>query len=266
MIYIFLVVSFLAALASGLFAGWQGTELFRALGVFFGVLVGLILLFVLLLALVSLFVSRKEPEKRSPFVHFVTVWGIGLITQVMLTFIKVEGAEKIPADGRWLFVGNHRSSFDPLLTVWALRKHELAFVAKPPVFRIPLIGPIIYRDFYLPIDREDNREALKTILKAAEYIKTDKTSMGIYPEGRRSADATLLPFRNGALKIAQRAKVPIVLGAIEGTERTFHRFPLSPVRAKLTILTVIPAEEVAAHSTAELGDRCRELLLAKLGK
>ncbi len=266
MIYIFLVVSFLAALACGLFTGWQGAQLFLVLPVFVGTLLALLILSVIVLIFVSLLARRGEPEKRSPFVHTYAVWFIGLITQVFLTSVKVEGKDKIPQEGRWLFVGNHRSSFDPLLTVWSLRKYELAFIAKPSVFRIPFVGPVINRDFYLPIDREDNREALKTILKAADYIKRDKTSMGIYPEGRRSADATLLPFRNGALKIAQRSKVPIVLGAIEGTERVFHRFPLSPVRAKLTILTVIPAEEVAACSTAELGDKCRALLLEKLGK
>ncbi len=226
-----------------------------------------LLLYVIFLLCVCLCVRRKDfPQSRSRFIHFITVYTMGLLVKLARGRVTVEGEEKLPKDGRWLLVGNHISDFDPLTTVWALRRHELAFIAKPSIFKIPVAGPLIFRDFYLPIDRENNREALKTILKAAEYMRGDLSSIGIYPEGTRSHDGRLLPFKNGALKIAQRAKAPVVVTVIEGSDSIARRFPFRSTRVTLSILEVISAEEVAAASTTELGDRIRALMLEKLGQ
>jgi len=186
------------------------------------------------------------------------------VLSLMRVKVTVEGEEKLPRDSRWLLVCNHRSGFDPIASLWALRRHDMAFVAKPSIFKIPIAGPLIRRDLFLAIDRENNREALKTILKAAEYIKADETSFGIYPEGTRSRDKRLLPFRNGAFKIAQRAKVPVVVAAIENTDEILHRFPLRSTKVRLSILHVFDAQTVAAEGTAELGEKAFALMKAKL--
>lgn len=225
------------------------------------------LLYVLFLFIVSLCTdTKKEYDSRSKFYRGNIIIMAGIILSLFRVKVKVKGAGLIPADTRWLLVGNHRSMFDPIATLWALRKHELSFVAKPSIFKIPIAKPFITRDFFLSIDRENNREALKTILKCADFIKRDITSMGIYPEGTRSKDGNLLPFRSGAFKIAQRARVPVVVTTIEDTDIVMKRFPWRSTTVTLTVHTVFDAETVAALSTNDLSDKARDIMLAYLGR
>lgn len=229
--------------------------------------VGWIIVYVLFLLVVCLFTDiKKERETRSKFYHTLVRFTARAVMGIFRIKPRVTGHELIPRDSRWLLVSNHRSGFDPIATFWLLRQHELAFIAKPSIFKIPIAGKLISQDFFLAIDRDNNREALKTILKAAEYIKNDLTSMGIYPEGTRTKDGNMLPFRNGAFKIAQRAKVPVVVATIEGTENIMKNFPLRSTKVNLIIHQVFDAETVAAESTADLSDKARDIMLAHLGK
>ena len=161
---------------------------------------------------------------------------------------------------RFLIVGNHRSNIDPLVTAWALRKWDISYVTKPGVMKIPIAGKIIHMCGYMPLDREDNRAALKTILKAADYIKQDAFSVGIYPEGTRNRGEGLLPFRNGAFKIAQKAKVPIVVVKLENTEKLSKNYPWRPTCVNLHICSVLSADFVAAHNSNEIGEEVVRIL------
>ena len=231
-----------------------------------GFFVAWFLLYVLFLLIVSLCTdTKKEYDSRSKFHRANIIAIVGIILSFFRVKVQVKGAERIPTATRWLLVGNHRSMFDPIATLWVLRKHELSFIAKPSIFKIPIAKPFIIRDFFLSIDRENNREALKTILKCADFIKRDITSMGIYPEGTRSKDGNMLPFRSGAFKIAQRAKVPVVVTTIEDTDIVMKRFPWRSTTVTLTVHTVFDAETVAALSTNELSDKARDIMLAHLG-
>lgn len=226
-----------------------------------------ILLYVVFLLIVCLFTdTKKERETRSGFYHALIRFTIGLLLSIFRVKTEVTGEEKLPRSSRWLLVGNHRSGFDPIITVGALGRHELAFIAKPGIFKIPIAAQLISQDFFLAIDRDNNREALKTILKAADYIKRDLSSMGIYPEGTRTRDGNMLPFRNGAFKIAQRAKVPVVVATIEGSEDIMKRFPWQSTRVKLVIHQVFDADTVAAETTAELSNKARQIMLDYLGR
>ena len=234
---------------------------------FIGFFVGWILIFVIFLLVVSFFTdAKKDYETRSTFIHRLIIFAVSAILGIFRVKPSVSGSELIPTDSRWLLVSNHRSGFDPIVAFWVLRRHELAFIAKPSIFKIPIAKQLLARDFSMPIDRENNREALKTILKAADLIKKNITSMGIYPEGTRTKDGNMLPFRSGAFKIAQRAKVPVVVATIEGTEDIMRRFPLRSTRAKLIIHHVFDAETVAELSTNELSDKAQEIMLAHLGR
>ncbi|MBR6521186.1 MAG: 1-acyl-sn-glycerol-3-phosphate acyltransferase [Oscillospiraceae bacterium] len=234
---------------------------------FVGFFVAWFLLYVLFLFVVSLFTDpNKEYDTRSKFHHTSIITIVGIILAFYRVKVAVKGAELIPTDSRWLLVGNHRSMFDPIATLWALRKHDLSFVAKPSIFKIPIAKQFLARDFFLAVDRENNREALKTILKSADFIKRDITSMGIYPEGTRSKDGNMLPFRSGAFKIAQRAKVPVVVTTIDNTDIVMKRFPWRSTTVTLTVHTVFDAETVASLSTNELSDNARNIMMAHLGR
>ena len=91
---------------------------------------------------------------------------------------------------------------------WVLRRWPLAFVSKPSNMRKFVIGPFVRRCCFLPIDRENARNALTTINAAAGLIRSHVCSFAIYPEGTRSKSGELLPWHAGSLKIAQKANIP----------------------------------------------------------
>lgn len=170
------------------------------------------------------------------------------------------GLEKLPADSRFLFVCNHQSGFDPLLVMGYLNRFNISFVAKLSLMKLPMVGDIAYSAGFLGIDRENDRAALRTILAAADYMKRDVCSVGIYPEGTRSRTGELLPFHHGSFKAAQRAGVPVAVACVRGTEKLIRRLFLRPTDVYLDILEVVPVEQVKAMSSAALAEHCRTLI------
>ena len=178
---------------------------------------------------------------------------------------RLTGVEKLPKTP-YLLVCNHRSFYDPLMILHFLKGENLAFVSKPSNLAIPMIGDIAYAAGFLPIDRENDRNALKTILAAADYLKRGMCSMCIFPEGTRSRTGRMGDFHPGSFKIAQRAGVPLVIACVRDTEKASRRFFLRPTKVYLDILEVLPAEQVKAMSTRELADYSKGKMLDVLGE
>jgi len=231
------------------------------LGWYIAAFLGLILVFYLGILLYSLTIdmTAEPPKENHPHVRWVVDTVIGHLNRFARVRIHLTGQEKLP-EGRFLLVSNHRSMYDPISTVWMLRDRYIGFITKPENLRIPLAGPMIYRAGYLPIDRENPREAMKTIRAATELLKNDVESIGVYPEGTRSREEDMLPFHNGVFKIAQKSLVPIVVLSTNGTELIKKRFPWKHTDVYLDILAVIYPEEHASAPTAEISARVRELL------
>lgn len=237
-------------------SGSRGWALAGMAAVWFCVcFLGLLVLYVLFLALSALLVPPREGAPR-PFFRAVISYTEGLIAALCRVRLRISGLEKLPK-GIWLLVCNHRSSFDPLLTGWALRRKRLVFVTKPSLWRVPILGKFLRGACFLSIDRENDRAALKTILEAARMIREGTTSVGIYPEGTRSTDGELLPFRNGAFKIAQRAGAPIVIAVIAGAENISRRFPWRSTEVSLEIRGVLDMGAVKSMNTTQIGEIVR---------
>ena len=228
-------------------------------------LVAAILGFILFIVISGLLVNtKKEYDTHSSYYRGM----VNIVTWLTLTFsrvrIHVTGKELVP-ETNVLFVGNHRSNYDSLVTWQVFWKWRPAYISKESNFKIPVCGRLIRRCCFLAIDRENPRNAIKTINKAAEFIGSQDISIGVYPEGTRNkACEGLLPFHNGVLKIAQKANVPIVTVAIHGTEQIHKRAPWRHTDVYLDVVDVIPAETVKASSTAVLGERVQQKLLAHL--
>lgn len=222
--------------------------------------VGALVLYVGLIGIASLFVDKNKPADRpTAFWQFGARYTLKLLLVLCGVRIHLSGEDKIP-QGRWLLVSNHRSAFDPITVICALDRHDLAFISKPSNFKIPIFGSFAHKICCLALDREDDRAAMKTILHAADLVKRDVCSFAIYPEGTRNEGEGLLPFRNGAFKIAQKAKVPIVVMKVENTEKVRRNFPFRPTHVYLNILEVISAEQVAELKTPEIGDEVRRCM------
>ena len=208
--------------------------------------------------------DREQPlERQSPAARWVIAQGARALCCYGGMRLRIIGEDKLPAEP-FLLVANHRSLFDPLLVMGYLPHRNVAFVSKPENLRIPLVGDIADAAGYLSLNRDNDREALKTILRAAEQLKRGLCSIGIYPEGTRNRGEGLLPFHAGSFKIAQRAGAPLVIAVTRGTERLHRRLFLLPTRVELEILEVIPAEQVKATPTRDLAERSRQRMLAAL--
>lgn len=136
--------------------------------------------------------------------------------------IEVNGLENIP-DEASLFVGNHSSYFDIIVT-GATIPGGVGFVAKDSLGKIPGLSSWMKRIHCLFLDRSDVRKGLQTILEGVDYLK-EGYSMCILPEGTRSTTGELGEFKGGSLKMAQRAKAPVVPVAITGTRDIFENNP-----------------------------------------
>ena len=174
--------------------------------------------------------------------------------------VHVSGIEKIPKDTKVLFVSNHRSNFDPIITWYILKKWKIAFVSKPSNFKIPFFGRIIRKCCFMPIDRENPRNAIVTINKAAKLLKKQEVSIGIYPEGTRSKNGQLLPFHNGVFKISQKAEAAIVVLCMTGTEKISKRTPFRRTDVYLDVLEVFLAQGIKETKTEMIGTAVRRLL------
>ncbi len=234
-----------------------------ALGILGGI-VALFLLYVAVIAVAALCVdSQKLYTKDSAFYRFLLYSATWLCMHLLHIRVAVSGAEKLPK-GRFLFVANHRSNFDPIVTWYALPHRDLAFISKPENFYIPLFGRIVRRCCFMPIDRENARAAVTTINAAADLLKTDAVSVAVYPEGTRSKTGVLLPFHDGVFKIAQKAKVPIVVAVTEGTDRIAKTSLLRRKTVKLEILETLAVEDITACRSHVIGDRVRQTMLCAL--
>ena len=240
--------------------GWWAVPAF--VGLYIASFVGLIVLFYIVVLLFSLTIDTKSPppEEDHPFVRRIVLVVISHLCRFARVRIHTEGLEKLP-EGRFLLVSNHLSAYDPISSVWALRKTPTAIITKPENHRIPLAGPLIYRTNFLPINREDPREAMRTINAAANLLKNDVVSVGVYPEGtrNRTPEQGLLPFHNGVFKIAQKASVPLVVATVQGAENIKKNFPWRHTDICLHICETIPAGELGG-STAVLSERVQAIM------
>ena len=267
---LFLPFDLWSLLLGVLFTYWCGAEGIMILPAFIGwtlltfVVTMAVFIFVLWCISLTVDIDEDPPMEDHPLYRAIVVYGIGLLCRVGRLRIRCTGTELLP-QGRYFLVCNHRSAFDPIATVWALRRTPLAVITKPENLHIPIAGPMIYKSNFLPIDREDPRRAMETIRNAAELLKNDVVSVGIYPEGTRGDGTELLPFHNGVFKIAQRAGVPLAVATITGAEDARKNLPWRHSDVVLHICRVIPPEELDG-STAEISQLAREIMERDLAR
>jgi 1-acyl-sn-glycerol-3-phosphate acyltransferase len=170
--------------------------------------------------------------------------------------LEIFGREHLPARGPVIYMANHQSNFD-ILALFAGIPLQFRWLAKQELFRVPLFGLAMRRSGYIPIDRSDRRKAQQGMAEAARRIQ-EGTSVVIFPEGTRSPDAALLPFKKGGFILALQAQVPVVPVVIRGSNA------IMPKHSRWICGGVIRVEFFPAVATAGLGPAARESLLAEV--
>lgn len=164
---------------------------------------------------VSAIISTLFDTSGRLYAWHATLWGrLGLALN--MTKVTASGAETLPA-GPVIFMSNHQSNFD-ILSLLAAMPRQFHWIAKKELFEIPLFGTSMKRGGYIPLDRGDGRKALQSLDEAAASIHKGK-SVVLFPEGTRTTNGKLLPFKRGGFVLARKADVPVVPVTINGSGR-----------------------------------------------
>jgi len=204
--------------------------------------------------------KKKERKKINFFFNWIVKNVNSVIVYISRTIVHKKGKELIDPNEKYLFVCNHVSNFDQMVIIEEFQKRDIICISKPGNFKIPVCGPFIHLAGFIPINREDNFEAAKAILKATNYLKNEVCDICIAPEGTRSKDYQLHDFKPGSFKVGYKAQKPIAVIGLKNTEKIHKRFPWRNTHVYMHVLEVIPYEKYKEMNTVELANYCHDLI------
>ena len=166
---------------------------------------------------------------------------------VQMVGIKVEviGRDRFDPHGTYIYMCNHVSNLDPPIVVPSIPRRTSVLVKKE-VFRVPLLSRAMLMARFVPVDRKNRDAAIASIHEATEVMRSG-VNMTIFPEGTRSPDGKLLPFKKGPFHLAQESGVPIIPMTIYGTETLMPKqgFFIRPGKATLVFHAPIDPRQFA---------------------
>lgn len=234
----------------------------------------LALLFVILFLLLSLpilgieWILSKYNRHASDLRQLRMVqWAFRVILFLCGTKVTVIGEENVPKDQPVLYIGNHRSYFDIIIT-YARCPQLTGYISKKEMEKIPLLRMWMRRLHCLFIDRKDVKEALKTILAGIDNVKNG-ISMCIFPEGTRNkTDELMLPFKEGSFKIAEKSGCPIIPMAITNSADVLeaHMPRVKKTHVILEYGKPIYPDELDKETKKKLGAYCQNMIAEMLVK
>lgn len=206
--------------------------------------------------------QQGEKEKERQAIHEAVSKWTGMIVKHFKTQIEIINPENLPQEGPVVYVSNHQSYAD-ILTFLNITKHQVGFIAKDSLNKIPVFADWTARVRSLFIKRGDARESLKTINEGAELLK-EGYSLIIFPEGTRSRGSKMAQFKPGSLKLATKAKVPVVPVTINGSYKMFeeHGKLTKNVTIEMIIHSPIDTAELDRKQQQELGEKVEDIIRA----
>lgn len=235
------------------------------------ILIALFLILYLLLSLPILaayWLYAKKNQYAADMARLRMVqWAFKMILFFGGVRLTVIGEEHVPADRAVLYVGNHRSFFDTVIT-YTRCPGLTGYVAKDSIKKVPILSIWMKRLYCLFLDRDNIKEGLKTILTGIDQIKNG-ISMCIFPEGTRSRgenELDMLPFKEGSLKMAEKTGCPIIPMALTGTADIFEKHLPWIRSADVTLQYGEPIypKELSKEDQKKLGNYTRARILEML--
>jgi 1-acyl-sn-glycerol-3-phosphate acyltransferase len=206
-------------------------------------------------------------DRRLRLLHRFTCFWASLYTWLNPAWrVEVAGRERIRPDGTYVMVANHQSLLD-ILVLFRLFRH-FKWVSKVENFRVPFIGWNMTLNRYVRLRRGDPA-SIRRMMEACERTLAQGNSLMMFPEGTRSLDGRLRPFKHGAFTLAQRMRVPLLPIVLEGTGNALPKrgFVLQGRHAiRIRVLEEIPHEAFADTPVEKLAEEVRLRFAAELGQ
>jgi len=206
-------------------------------------------------------VNRRDPDKRARTMQSMAQWALRVIGALAGCHVTVKGHDNIPTDEPVLYICNHRSFFDVILT-YPLCPGLTGYMSKKEIGKVPVLN-IWMKALHCPLlDRSNIKEGLRCILECISLIRSG-TSVFIFPEGTRNkTDGPLLPFKAGAFKIAQKTGCPIVPVATINTSRIFEDHFPTVRKTDVTIEFAPPVrfEDLSQEDRSHIDDYFRRII------
>lgn len=171
--------------------------------------------------------------------------------------VTVEGRGHLQPGRQYIYMGNHTSALDIIL-VYAHLPGNIAFLAKKELFRIPFFGWAMRAMGCIPVDRANSQRARRSVDRAVQALQDLALSFIIYPEGTRTRDGRLQPFKKGAFILAIRSGLPIVPVAVSGAFAAYPKGARSLTRAPIKVIIDQPVE------TDRFTEEDRDILLHQI--
>ncbi len=185
---------------------------------------GFVILFLILsmpIMLVEWIIGKYNPDVKSRSSLAIVNWAFRCVLFLSGVSVTAIGEENVPKDVPLLYIGNHRSYFDIIMTYVRVPR-PTGYIAKIGMLKVPLLSNWMKNLHCLFLDRKDIKQGMKTILTAVEKVKSG-ISICIFPEGSRSSEPdTFLPFHGGSFKIAEKSGCPIVPISINNAEQVWE--------------------------------------------
>jgi len=177
------------------------------------------------------------------------------------TRVEVIGRENVLMNRPQIFMANHQSDFD-ILIVLAHIPGQFRWIAKKELFKIPVFGKAMRNAGYIEIDRQNHEKALMSLDEAAQKIREGK-SVVTFPEGTRSRDGKIKPFKQGMFHLAIRSGVPIVPISIIGANEIMPKRTLTVRPGRITMIIDRPVEVTGytLDTRGELIEKIRDIIV-----
>ncbi len=200
---------------------------------------------------------RRPHERDGVYERAAKSWARLLLTSAGVT-VTVSGTEHVSGTEAQIIVANHQSWFD-ILALFLVLPVEIRFVAKKELFAIPFFGSVLRALGHVRLDRGNLKAAIGAYEVASKYIREQKLSVLVFPEGTRSRTGKLQEFKTGPFVLAIQSGAPIVPAYVSGT---FGILPKGSIRVRPAAVHVgvgpsIPTASLTIERRHELRDRAR---------
>lgn len=216
------------------------------------------LIFAILLVFLFIFIVGKT-RYDNKISHRILYQLLNFVRIILRIKLEVVGKENIPNE-TFVVYGNHKSNCDVILVYLAYKK-VMSAVAKKELASIPILKNIMKNFEVVPLDRENEREGVKAILRAIKLVKGGY-NMIIFPEGgvKTREYETMVGFKAGSFKLATKAQAVVSPISIIGSSKISKNYPWHKTKVKIIIHKPIPKEVYEKENTFNLGEEVQEII------